>query len=89
MSTVEAMENPTLKKMVGGVQTALADHLKSVVLYGSAARGDFQEKTSDFNLILVLDDLEPATLEQLTPVLESWRKKDQPIPRIFSTTLIA
>ena len=59
-----------------------------MVLYGSAARGDFRKGTSDFNLILVLDDLRPSTLEMLTPILKRWVQKGQPAPRIFSTQVI-
>ncbi len=48
MQASEAMKNTTLEKIVGTLQEALGDRLRSIVLYGSAARGDFQKATSDY-----------------------------------------
>jgi predicted nucleotidyltransferase len=89
MKASEALENPVLRKMVQGAAEALGDSLHGVVLYGSAARDDFQKKTSDFNLIVVLEKLDPASLERLAPVLLRWRRQGQPLPRIFSPAVIA
>jgi len=89
MNTNEAMAHPGLKRFVDGVKGAAQEKLISVVLYGSAARGDFHEKTSDFNLILVLEDLSPATLERLSLVLRPWIKTGHPMPRMFTPVLIA
>ncbi len=89
MNAAQAMENPALRRMVQGLKEALGARLRSVVLYGSAARGDFHEATSDLNLILVLEDLEPATLEALTPIVERWRARGHHVPRLFTPHLIA
>jgi predicted nucleotidyltransferase len=88
MQASEAIENPVLREMVDNLKEALGDRLLSVVLYGSAARGDFQKATSDFNLLVVLDDLEPATLDALSPVVSRWVSRSQPFPRFFSAELI-
>ena len=88
MEKSEVQQNPVLRRMVQGLQEALGAGLQSVVLYGSAARGDYEKATSDLNLILVLRDLRPATLEALTPVLERWSRDRQPMPRLFSPELI-
>lgn len=44
----------------------------SAVLYGSAARGDWDARRSDVNLLLVLEDPSPAALERLTPAIADW-----------------
>jgi hypothetical protein len=88
MNTSEAMAHPDLKQFVEALTAAAEKKLLSVVLYGSAARGDFHEKTSDLNLILVLDDLSPAMLERLSPCIRPWIKKDHPCPRLFTPSLI-
>ena len=85
----ELKDHPTLKKMLADLEESLGDRLHSVVLYGSTARGDYEKATSDFNLIVVLDNLGPSTLEALEPAFAHWRKANQPVPRIFSPTLIA
>jgi predicted nucleotidyltransferase len=89
MNKSEAMAHPDLKRLVEELTAAAAEKLLSVVLYGSAARGDFHEKTSDLNLILVLDDLSPATLELLSPYIRQWLKKGHPSPRLFTPSLIS
>jgi hypothetical protein len=46
----------------------------SAVLYGSAARGDWDARRSDVNLLLVLEDASPAGLERLTPLIVDWHE---------------
>ena len=89
MKAAEALEIPDLRRMMQGLAEALGPKLRGAVLYGSAARGDFHEATSDLNLLLVLEDLDPATLEALTPAVERWRAKGHHAPRLFTTRLIA
>ncbi len=89
MQASEAIENPVLRKMVRSLSESLGDRLVSVVLYGSAARGDFQKKTSDLNLLVVLENLDPSTLETLSPIVAKWRRQRQPFPRLFSPELIS
>lgn len=47
----------------------------SAVLYGSAARGDWDARRSDVNLLVVLDDASPAALERLTPAVSAWHDR--------------
>lgn len=88
MSGPGTIENPALRKVVDDLASSLKDRLLSVVLYGSAARGDYEKETSDLNLIVVMKDLEPGSLEALGPPLARWRRQGQPVPRIFSPALI-
>ncbi len=89
MNVSHVTEHPTLGKFVEELKAALGDQLRSVVLYGSAARGDFQRATSDLNVMLVLGELTPANLRALGPALARWRKGGQPPPRLFSEEVIA
>lgn len=56
----------------------------SAVLYGSAARGDYAEGTSDINLLLVLDDVTPATLRALGPAFTAWQDATPEPPLVIS-----
>ena len=56
----------------------------SAVLYGSAARGDYFERTSDINLLLLLPDAGPATLRALGPAFRSWHEKVAVPPLIMT-----
>jgi hypothetical protein len=75
--------------MVDGLAGALGGRLRSVVLYGSAARDDFHEGASDLNLAVVADTLDPATLEALSRPVHAWVRKGQPPPRLMTPEIIA
>lgn len=82
-------ERPELKEMVERLGAALGTRLESVVLYGSAARGDFQEGKSDLNLAVVADALDPRVLEALSGPIAWWTKKGQPIPTLLTRAILA
>ena len=67
-----------------GAVDAVAGGRYSAVLYGSAARGDYIEGQSDINLMLILDDVGPATLRALGPAFGSWRKGSSEPPLVIS-----
>ena len=56
----------------------------SAVLYGSAARGEFVQGRSDINVLMVLDDVAPATLRALATSFGAWRKAAQEPPLLLS-----
>jgi len=89
MNIVDAKNDPVVQALVGGLKEALGPRLRSVVLYGSAARGDYHRGTSDLNLILVLEALDPATLEAVGKPVRRFVGKGHPVPRLFSPSLIA
>jgi predicted nucleotidyltransferase len=86
--TTHMLRWPVLRTMVESLVRALGVHLQSVVLYGSAARGDFIRKASDLNLIVVVEPLDPATLEAVAPCFRRFTKAGHPVPRLFSPGLI-
>jgi predicted nucleotidyltransferase len=88
MKDVSVTDNPDLKNLMEALTRSVGGRLRSVVLYGSAARGDYHGPTSDLNLLLVLEHLDPATLEGLTPALGRWRLRGHPFPHLFSPALI-
>jgi predicted nucleotidyltransferase len=61
----------SLDETVAALQSALSANLYSVVLYGSAARGDFVPGVSDLNLLIVLHESTPAAHEALAAVVRS------------------
>ena len=83
-----AKRDPILERLVRELAEALGPRLKSVVLYGSAARSDYHPEASDFNVILVLENLDLATLETLAPAVRSFVRKGHMVPRMFTPALI-
>jgi hypothetical protein len=56
----------------------------TAILYGSGARGDFLPGHSDINLMLILDDITPATLRALGPAFARWRKESPEPPLLIA-----
>ena len=73
-----------LRELVEKLRQAAGANLKSVVLYGSAASGEFQPKHSDLNVLCVLDRLDAAELEKLNSPAEWWARKGHPAPLVFT-----
>ncbi|UJR85310.1 hypothetical protein [Sandaracinus amylolyticus] len=77
-----------LTQMVSRLTKALGPNLESVVLYGPEAHGDSYRAVSPLHLMIVLGDLEPATLSLLHDPVHWWITQDQPWPRFFTRALI-
>ncbi len=73
-----------LSELVEKLKQAAGGNLKSVVLYGSAAAGEFQPKHSDLNVICVLGRLDAAELAKLNPASAWWARKGHPAPLVFT-----
>ncbi|HXN24561.1 MAG TPA: nucleotidyltransferase domain-containing protein [Candidatus Dormibacteraeota bacterium] len=72
-----------LAELVDGLKLAAGANLKAVVLYGSAATGEFQPRHSDLNILCVLERLDGAELQKLTHTSRWWEKKGHPAPLVF------
>ena len=73
-----------LEQFVDRLQVAAGENLRSVVLYGSAAAGDFHENFSDINLLCVFRDLSANAISALSEPVEWWRKQKHPAPLLMS-----
>lgn len=73
-----------LNQLVGKLQDAFSDRLVSVVLYGSAATGDRQEKFSDYNVLCVLTQITRRELSASEPVFRWWREQGSPAPLLLT-----
>lgn len=73
-----------LKELVDRLQAAAGTNLKSVVLYGSAAGGEYHARHSDLNVIGVVETLDAAALDRLRETSAWWAKKGHPAPLWFA-----
>jgi predicted nucleotidyltransferase len=73
-----------LKELADRLTKTFQDRLVSVILYGSAAVGDRQEKYSDFNVFCVLKQLTPQELADSETVFRWWREHGNPAPLLMS-----
>jgi hypothetical protein len=73
-----------ITELIGRLADAAGANLKSVILYGSAAAGDYVPEHSDLNLVCVLDETSFATIEALAPVVEWWGKQKHHSPLLMT-----
>ena len=67
------------------LREAAGDNLESVVLYGSAARGEYREHKSDLNLLCVLSSARASDLARLARVIHWWSGQlKEPPPQFFT-----
>jgi hypothetical protein len=79
----------TPEKLVEELKQACPAGLKSVILYGSAAAGDRVEKKSDYNVLVVTEDLDIGTLNALSKTATAWSKSGNPAPMLFTEARLA
>ena len=78
------MARMTLDAFTIALTGAAGDNLVSLVLFGSAARGDYDPNASDLNTLLILDDASAVRLRPLAEPVKQWVRAGQPPPLIFS-----
>jgi hypothetical protein len=64
--------------------TTYGDALVCVVLYGSAARGEYREGVSDLNLLVLLADTAAASLRRGSALARQWAAAKNPPPLLMS-----
>ncbi len=57
------------------LERALGGALQGVMLYGSAARGEWLKRTSDINVLVLIDDINGASLAATSPVVRKFAAK--------------
>lgn len=75
----EKLTDEFVERMRGAAGT----NLLAVILYGSAAAGDYVSDYSDVNLLCVLRETSFASIEALGPAIEWWRKKKHRVPLLM------
>lgn len=75
-----------LTELVSRLQEAAGKNLESVILHGSAARGDYRPGSSDLNVLCTLVTMDVNELQRLSPVVKWWtHEMHEPAPLFFLT----
>ncbi len=61
-------------------------NLSSVILYGSAAAGDFVPTQSDYNILIALNKIGPADLRNAHACVREWARMGHPVPVYFTVS---
>ena len=74
------MANMTPEELVQQLRAAYGPDLRSVVLYGSAAAGEHIPKRSDYNVLVLVDQLPLDRLTAAASVARAWSEGGNPAP---------
>ena len=83
------MNEKALTQLVEKLRKAYGERLVSVVLYGSAATGDYQARFSDLNVLCVLSEIRPRELEASSDLFRWWREQGNPSPLLLTEPEVA
>lgn len=72
-----------ISDFVSRLQAVAGKNLHSVILYGSAAAGDYIPEHSDVNLLCVLGDTSFASIQALAATVEWWAKQKHRVPLLM------
>lgn len=73
-----------INEFVEDLKATHGSNLLSVVLYGSAATGEFEPAVSDINLLVALQRITPKDLRDAQPPLREWKKLGYTSPHYFT-----
>ena len=73
-----------LGQFIGQLIGFYKEDLVSIVAFGSAVSGDYADKTSDVNLLVVYSDLNIADPKAVTKLAQRWLEKRNFVPRFLS-----
>ncbi len=74
-----------LQELLDRLRLAAPKNIQSVVLYGSAARAEFNRQYSDLNVLCIVQSLAPDQMAELSPVVRWWTQEQQQNPTLFWT----
>jgi predicted nucleotidyltransferase len=73
-----------LSELTAKLERAYGPALQSVILYGSAATGEWHPGYSDLNVLAVLDRVGAEELEKAEKIFHWWRQQGNPSPLLLS-----
>jgi hypothetical protein len=73
-----------IDEFVNRIKRAAGSNLQSVILYGSAAAGEFHAEFSNLNLLCVLRETSFSRLAAIAPAVEWWHRQKHPAPLVLT-----
>jgi hypothetical protein len=73
-----------INEFISRLRVTCGENLQSVILYGSAADGEFHPEFSNVNLLCVLRESSFAALTAMAPVVEWWTRQKHHAPLVLT-----
>ncbi len=81
---MDSEKEKLLSEFVERLRKMAGSNLQSVILYGSAAAGDYISDHSDMNLLCVLGETSYSAIEKIAPVVQWWSGQKHRPPLLMS-----
>ena len=89
MAKIPQKPEEVFEEFTQDYQGVFGDDLKSILLYGSGARGEYVPKKSDLNFLIVLTEKAMDRIRGAFPLIRKWRKRRVNIPLFLTEAYIA
>ena len=89
MAKIPKIPEEIFQEFTRDYQSIYRDDLKSIILYGSGARGEYVPKKSDLNFLIVLTEAGMDRLKEAFHLIHKWRKRRVNIPLFLTEEYIA
>jgi predicted nucleotidyltransferase len=89
MAKIPNTPEEIFQKFSQDYQGVFQDDLKSIILYGSGARGEYIPKKSDLNFLIILTEPAMDRLREALPLVGKWRKRRVNTPLFLTEEYIA
>jgi hypothetical protein len=73
-----------IDELVSRLRQAAGENLQAVLLYGSAASGEFHPEFSNLNLLCILREMSFAELAAMAPAVEWWNRQKHHAPLVLT-----
>jgi hypothetical protein len=70
--------------LIDDLKSAHGRNLAAIILYGSAAAGDFVANASDYNLLIALHEIRPQDLRSAQAPMREWQRMGHSVPVYFT-----
>ena len=71
---------------IDDLRSTHSGNLTAVILYGSAAAGDFVPNRSDYNILVALEKIGPEDLRKSHACVREWARLGNPVPVYFTVS---
>lgn len=88
MNKIPQKPDEIFEEFTLNLKSIFANNLESIILFGSAARGEYKFKKSDINFLVVLKDNSPSELAGYNIIQKKWLKKNVSIPLFLTEEYI-
>lgn len=88
MSKIPKQPDDIFQQVVDDFKKAYSDDLISIILYGSAARGEYVYKKSDINFLIILSESGIQRLRSALKLIPRWQKRRVATPLMLTESYI-